>query len=109
MIKKPNYIKTIESKHEPMSTITVPFEGNKISEFIEGRTFILVWSKGTANFIDGKINYTKKIYKTKQAFYLYLLTEEDKTSIVVYYKQEQLNELTIFISQLLKEFKKCNN
>jgi len=35
---------------------------------------------------------------------LYLLLNDEGTSMVVYYRQHQINELTIFISQLLKQF-----
>jgi hypothetical protein len=102
IIETPKYIKSIED--EVLSQITVEFQKKGIDEFISNKTFTVVWSEGDANEQTGKIKFRKKIYKTKQGFYLYLLLNEEETPMVVYYKQHQINELTIFISQLLKQF-----
>ena len=52
---------------------------------------------------------SNKIYKTKQGFYLYLLFRDTITDITIYYKQTQLNELTLFMGQLIKQFKSSKN
>jgi hypothetical protein len=104
IIEMPKYIESIEE--EIFSHIRVEFQKKGIDEFISDKTFTVVWSEGDANEQTGKIKFRKKIYKTKQGFYLYLLLNDEGTSMVVYYKQHQINELTIFISQLLKQFNK---
>jgi len=102
IIETPKYIESIED--EVLSQITVEFQKKGIDEFISNKTFTVVWSEGNADEQTGKIKFRKKIYKTKQGFYLYLLLNEEETPMNVYYKQHQINELTIFISQLLKQF-----
>ena len=105
IIETPKYIESIELViKEVLSYITVEFQKKGIDEFISNKTFTVVWSEGDADEQTGKIKFRKKIYKTKQGFYLYLLLNDEGTSMVVYYKQHQINELTIFISQLLKQF-----
>lgn len=56
---------------------------------------------------DLTINYNEKIYKTVQGFYIYLSLKENhlQYKLTIYYKQEQQNEMTIFVGQLLKQFK----
>jgi len=106
IIETPKYIESIELDiEEVLSYISVEFQKKGIDEFIRDKTFTVVWSEGDADET-GKIKFRKKIYKTKQGFYLYLLLNGDGISMVVYYKQHQINELTIFISQLLKQFNK---
>jgi hypothetical protein len=102
IIETPKYIET--ESEEIFSHITVEFQKKGIDEFLSDKAFTVVWSEGDANEQTGKIKFRKKIYKTKQGFYLYLLLNDEGTSMVVYYKQHQINELTIFISQLLKQF-----
>jgi hypothetical protein len=104
IIEIPKYIESIEE--EIFSHITIEFQKKGIDEFLSDKTFTVVWSEGDANEQTGKIKFRKKIYKTKQGFYLYLLLNDEETSMVVYYRQHQINELTIFISQLLKQFNK---
>jgi hypothetical protein len=66
----------------------------------------LVYSESTSDFETGKISFESKIYKTQQSFYLNLLFDDDgSTNMTIYYKQQQLSELTIFVTQLLKQFK----
>jgi hypothetical protein len=102
IIETPKYIESIED--EVLSQITVKFQKKGIDDFIGNKTFTVVLSEGDSVEQTGKIKFRKKIYKTKQGFYLYLLLNDEGTSMVVYYKQHQINELTIFISQLLKQF-----
>ena len=46
------------------------------------------------------------MYKTVQGFFIYLSIKGDGTPVItIYYKQEQLNEMTLFVGQLLKQFK----
>lgn len=104
MIETPKYIERIESKGETLSTVEVVF-GEGIQKFLDDRNFVVVWSKGFAKVDEPKITLREKIYKTKQGFFLYLFLDEDFQTLTIYYRQEQINELTIFLTQLLKQFK----
>jgi hypothetical protein len=86
MIKKPKFIKNNEKSLGVFSSLEV------------------VWSEAFTGIINVKTEFDKKIYKTKQGFYLYLLLGEVESNLIVYYNQSQYSELTIFIQQLLKQF-----
>lgn len=105
MINKPKYIENLEDKTESLSTMEIGFNGKQIQEFLDSRNFVTVWSKGFLTSDENRISFNEKIYKTKQGFFLYLYLDVELSTIIIYYRQEQLNELTIFISQLLKQFK----
>jgi hypothetical protein len=75
-------------------------------EYLKDKKMVLVYSEANSDFETGKILFKTKIYKTQQGFYLYLLFGDDgKTDMTIYYKHSQLSELTIFITQLFKQFK----
>ena len=101
----PHYIKDYEQREGILSrnTILMP-EG--FDDFLKDKKLLIVYSESISDFNTGKISFKTKIYKTQQGFYLYLLFGDDgKTDMTIYYKQSQLSELTIFITQLLKQFK----
>lgn len=101
----PHYIIKLEEKEGTLSRnkIVMP-EG--LDDFLKDKKMLIVYSESNSDFETGKITFTKKIYKTQQGFFLYLICGEDgKTEMTIFYKQPQLNELTIFITQLLKQFK----
>jgi hypothetical protein len=101
----PHYIKDYEHREGILSrnTILMP-EG--FDDFLKDKKLLIVYSESISDFNTGKISFKTKIYKTQQGFYLYLLFGDDgKTDMTIYYKQSQLSELTIFITQLLKQFK----
>jgi hypothetical protein len=104
-METPYYIKDYEQREGILSrnTVVMP-EG--FDDFIKDKKLSIVYSESISNFDTGKISFKSKIYKTQQGFYLYLLFGDDgKTDMTIYYKQSQLSELTIFITQLLKQFK----
>jgi hypothetical protein len=101
----PNYIKDYEHREGILSrnTVVMP-EG--FDDFLKDKKVSIVYSESNSDFENGKISFKSKIYKTQQGFYLYLLFGDDgKTDMTIYYKQSQLSELTIFITQLFKQFK----
>lgn len=106
-MKKPKYIKKIENSLGLMFSRTeVKFSnGLDIIEFINKRSYEVVWSSGYININDEKMLYNEKIFKTKQNFYLYLNSSVDFVIMDIYYKEDQKNELQIFIKQLLKQYK----
>ena len=101
---KPEFILKFE-KDGIFSTmeIVVP---KKFDNFLKQSSLLLVFSETYLDFDNGEICYKSKIYCSKQPFYLYLLMNKDNDTLVIYFKQEQLTELTMFIQQLLKTFKK---
>lgn len=101
MIETPDYIKN--SDKGIMSTLNLTFRQNDVEDFFDTKSFTTVWSEGHIDDMTGKITFEKKLYETKQGFYLYLLKEQSAQSMIVYYHQSQISELTIFIRQLLKQ------
>ena len=104
-METPYYIKDYEQREGVLSRnkVVMP-EG--FDEYLKDKKMSEVYSESNSDFYTGKISFKTKIYKTQQGFYLYLLFGDDgKTDMTIYYKQSQLNELTIFITQLLKQFK----
>ena len=108
-MEKIEYIKKLEVGGDVFSELKIDFDNEKILSFLDGRNFVTVWSKGYLSTKDNKIFFNQKIYKTKQQFFLYLFLDKDISILTIYYNQEQLNELTVFITQLFKEFKKNKN
>jgi hypothetical protein len=106
MIKKPRLIKSNEKSLGVLSSIQINFPDDSIFKFLNGRSFEVVWSKGWVdiNTGSGKIITEKIIFKTKQGFYLYLLLNTTNVNLLVYYRQNQESELTIFLKQLIKQF-----
>ena len=104
MIKKPKFIKNNEKSLGVFSSLRLDFPDHSIYKFIDNRNTLVVWSEAFTGIITGKIEFNKKIYKTKQGFYLYLLLGEVESNLIVYYNHSQHSELTIFIQQLLKQF-----
>ena len=105
-MEKIEYIKKLEEGGNVFSELEIDFDNEKIQLFLDGRNFVTVWSKGYLSTKDNILFFKQKIYKTKQQFFLYLSLDKDISILTIYYNQEQLNELTVFITQLIKEFKK---
>lgn len=103
-IKKPKLIKNNEKISGVFSSLRLDFPDQSIYKFIDNRSLEVVWSEAFSGITNVKPEFNKKIYKTKQGFYLYLLLGEVELNLIVYYNQSQHSELTIFIQQLLKQF-----
>jgi hypothetical protein len=103
-MKKPKYIKDIEKNGEVLSLSKLYSLPKEFDNFINKKIMIL-YSKSDIDTDSGKFIFKEKLYKTQQPFYLYLLFRGDEIDTDIYYKQEQHNELIIFITQLLKQFK----
>jgi len=101
-MEKPEYIIKLT---QDLSTMMVSLPKG-FDDYLKDRKVTLLYSDSDASFEDVKFTYKTKLYKTQQGFYLYLLfNKQDVEDMIIYYKQEQLNELTIFITQLIKQFK----
>ena len=103
-MKKPKYIKDIEKNGEVLSLSKLYSLPKEFDNFINKKIMIL-YSKSDIDTDSGKFIFKEKLYKTQQLFYLYLSFRGDEIDTDIYYKQEQHNELIIFITQLLKQFK----
>lgn len=105
-MKKIEYIKKLEEGGETYSVINILSVPKEFEKSIDGLKTTLVYSESNADYKDGKIKYSEKIYKTAQGFYIYLsLGEGAHVGLSIYYKQEKLNEVTLFVGGLLKQFK----
>jgi hypothetical protein len=103
-MKKPKYIKDIEKNGEVLSLSKLYSLPKEFDDFIK-KKIIILYSKSDIDTDSGKFIFKEKLYKTQQPFYLYLSFRGDEIDTDIYYKQEQHNELIIFITQLLKQFK----
>ena len=94
-METPYYIKDYEQREGILSrnSVVMP-EG--FDDYLKDKKMVLVYSEANSDFETNKISFKTKIYKTQQGFYLYLLFGD---------KHSQLSELTIFITQLFKQFK----
>ncbi len=106
MMDKPKYIEKLEEGGDVYSIINILSVPKEFEKSIDGLKTTLVYSESNADYKDGKIKYIEKIYKTAQGFYIYLsLGEGAHVGLTIYYKQEKLNEVTLFVGGLLKKFK----
>jgi len=103
-MKKPKYIKDIEKNGEVLSLSKLYSLPKEFDNFIN-KKIIILYSKSDIDTDSGKFIFKEKLYRTQQSFYLYLSFIGEKIDTDIYYKQEQHNELIIFITQLLKKFK----
>jgi hypothetical protein len=106
-MNKPKYIKKIEKDGEILSIMNLLSLPKEFEKYADGLKTTLVHSVVDVDYVDGIPKYCEKIYKTSQGFYLYLSLSKsgDHVGLTIYYKQEQLNELSIFVRGLLKQFK----
>ena len=102
IMETPEYIIKL---NQDLSTTVVSLPKG-FDDYLKDRKVTLIHTESNISFEDIKFIYKTKLYKTQQGFYLYLLfNKEDVEDMIIYYKQEQLNELTVFITQLIKQFK----
>lgn len=106
-MNKPDYILHLESKHgEKFFSSMVLDVPKNFDKFIKDRKFTLRYSESSFD-AESDIQYKNKIYQTQQGFFLYLSLETDTS--VLYYSEDQINEVTFFIRQLFKQFKNATN
>lgn len=103
----PKYIKNLEKDggvYSVLNALSVPKE---IEGYLDKMKTTVVYSVSKIDYNNTSIKYNEKIYKTAQGFYIYLSLREVGThaGLTIYYKQEQQNEMSLFVGQLLKQFK----
>lgn len=106
-MQKPEYISKLEIGGTVFSIMNLDiFDGN-LHKFLEDKKLTRVFEKSKM-MLNGDLIWNEIIYKTKQPFYLHILNEtitENRWELQIYYKPEQLNELIIFIRQVIKQFR----
>lgn len=100
---KPDYILSLEKEFGIFSIMELEIPDPKFREFI-GNKLKIVYSRTNIND-NLLVKWDEIIYKTTQSFYLHLLCKNENWLIGIYYKAEQFEELKIFVSQLLKNYK----
>lgn len=105
-MNKPEYIKkleTVEKIYSKLEVGDIKVSGGTIDE--SHYTTMYTNSK----FEKNNILWHEKILKTRHGFFLYLKRDDLYKDIIrtdIYYYPEQLNELTIFVRQFIKQNKK---
>jgi hypothetical protein len=105
-MKKHRYIKKLEKSQGVLSKMDYHDFSTDLYKHFEEK-HIQVYAKSKV-LHDGKIIWLDLIYKTRQPFYLHfrnLSKNTPKWGLTIYYKSEQINELIIFIRQVLNSFR----
>jgi len=108
-MNKPEYIQKLESKDDIFSVMLCHQLKGDFLKFLNEKKLDRVYEKSTVNE-SGYINFEEVIFKSQQNFYLSLeirvIPQSDTISkLTIYYRVEQYNELYLFLSQLLKQYK----
>ena len=105
-MEKIEYIKKLEAGGVVFSMVNILSVPKEIEQYLNKIKSTIIYSIGDLTYPNIEIKYTEKIYRTVQGFFIYLSIRENGTPVItIYYKQEQLNEMTLFVGQLLKQFK----
>jgi hypothetical protein len=103
-METPKYIEKFEEKNGVLSIMKIDQVKIGVIEFLDKKT-LRVWENGSL-VVSGKIVWEEVIYKTNQAFFMYVRKSTvDNFILTIYYKSEQLNELKIFINQINKQLR----
>jgi len=108
-MSKPEYIQKLESKDDIFSVMLCHELKGDFLKFLSEKKLDRVYEKSKVTE-SGYINFEEVIFKSQQNFYLSLeirvIPQTDTISkLTIYYKIEQYNELYLFLSQLLKQYK----
>jgi hypothetical protein len=106
---KPEYIQKLESQDDIFSVMACHELKGDFLKFLNEKKLTRVYEKSSINE-SGYISFNEVIFKSQQSFYLSIeirvIPQSDTISkLTIYYKVEQYNELYMFISQLLKQYK----
>lgn len=110
-MEKPKFIEQIENKNSFFSILkSEKIEGDLI-KFLSSKKLNKVFEISEINF-DGKMKTEEIIFESQQKFYLHIINlkkDELVYNLTIYFESSQFNELYIFATQLLKQYKKWNN
>lgn len=103
----PKYIESLEETEGVFSIMKFHHFKTDIFKFFDDKKIPKVFERSYIH-LDGSAEWMELIYKTQQSFYLYLNNKsevETNWELIIYYKPENLNELIIFIRQVLKQLR----
>ena len=108
-MNKPEYIQKLESKDDIFSVMLCHELKGDFLKFLSEKKLDRVYEKSSINE-SGILRFEEVIFKSQQNFYLSLeirvIPQTDTISkLTIYYKVEQYNELYLFLSQLLKQYR----
>jgi hypothetical protein len=106
---KPEYIQNLESKDGIFSVMVCHELKGEFLKYLNEKKLSRVYEKSSINQ-SGLIKFESVIFKSQQKFFLFIeirdiLQSDTISNLTIYYKVEQYNELYLFISQLLKQYK----
>lgn len=106
---KPEYIQNLESKDNFFSVMTCHRLKGEFLKYLSEKKLTRVYEKSSMND-NGVLTFEEVIFKSQQDFYLFveirtIPQSETIFNLTIYYKAEQYNELFLFLSQLLKQYK----
>ncbi len=108
-MKKPEYIQNLESKDNFFSVMLCHELKGEFLKFLSERKLTRVYEKSLITEA-GFVKFEEVIFKSQQDFYLFveireILQSDTISKLTIYYNVEQYNELYLFLSQLLKQYK----
>jgi hypothetical protein len=108
-MEKPEYIQNLESKDGIFSVMVCHELRGEFLKYLSEKKLTRVYEKSSINQ-SGLIKFEEVIFKSQQKFFLFIkirdiLQSDTISNLTIYYKVEQYNELYLFISQLLKQYK----
>ena len=108
-MNKPEYIKSLETKDDFFSIMSCHVLKGDFLKYLSEKKLTRVYEKSYVKE-SGYIVFEEVIFRSQQNFYLSLgirtiPQSETINNLTIYYKPEQYNELYLFLSQLLKQYK----
>jgi hypothetical protein len=108
-MNKPEYIQNLELKDNVFSVMVCHTLKGEFLKYLNEKKLTRVYEKSSMKD-NGVIVFEEVILKSQQDFYLFVEIKtipqsETIFNLTIYYKSEQYNELYLFISQLLKQYK----
>lgn len=101
-MEKPNKIIEIEKNEGQLSIMNV-WTCFDLEKFRNNKKLKPLVSESIVSF-DGTIQYNQIIFSTPAGYYLFIYrNDEGNYHLKIYYKEEQYNEVLIFVKQLIKK------
>jgi hypothetical protein len=105
-MEKHYYIKHIERTTEPLSKLSIE-ETTLLDDKLDTSKYESIFMNSA--YSGGKVSWKEIILKTKQGFYLFIRRHSLHKNIIdvdIYYRQEQHNELLVFIKPFINTLTK---
>ena len=105
-MEKHYYIKHIEKTTEPLSKLSIE-ETTLLDDKLDTSKYESIFMNSA--YSSGKVSWKEIILKTKQGFYLFIRRHSLHKNIIdvdIYYRQEQHNELLVFIKPFINTLTK---